>query len=123
MEHGGEYPATMPQAIKVIDAMRVRCRSWRNCLTPPAAIPASRRCPAGEAEAQELADARLGNRALGFIDLELQALFEELLEARQHSFACPLTAHIDVAVVGLTHEAVATLLQFLVQHIQHQVRQ
>jgi nitrate reductase beta subunit len=40
MEHGGEYPDTMPQAIKLIDAMRVRCRSWRNCLTSRAAIPA-----------------------------------------------------------------------------------
>ena len=34
-----------------------------------------------------------------------------------------LTAHIDVAVVGVAHEAMAALLQFLVQHVQHQVRQ
>ena len=80
-------------------------------------------CPAGEAEAQELANARFGDRALGFVDLELEALFEELLDAGQHPFTCFLTAHIDVAIIGITHKAVAALLQFLVQHIQHQIRQ
>src|SRR5262245_15549500 len=30
--------------------------------------------PAGEAEAQELADARFGDRTLGFVDLQLKAL-------------------------------------------------
>src|SRR2546423_13409406 len=36
---------------------------------------------AGEAEAQELANTRFGGRALGFVDLELEALGQELLEA------------------------------------------
>src|SRR5215813_8055976 len=34
-----------------------------------------------------------------------------------------LTAHINVAVVGIAHEAMTAFLQFLVQHIRHQVRQ
>src|SRR5215207_31315 len=79
--------------------------------------------PACEAEAQELADARLGDRALRLVDLELETLGKERLDARHHPFASPLTAYIDVAVVGVAHEAVAALLQFLVQHVQHQVRQ
>src|SRR5882762_7618019 len=40
--------------------------------------------PAGEAEAQELADARFGNRTLRFVDLQLEALFQEPLDARHH---------------------------------------
>ncbi|MGY4287216.1 hypothetical protein ACVWXO_006436 [Bradyrhizobium sp. LM2.7] len=83
----------------------------------------SRLLPAGEAEAQELADARLGDRALGLVDLELEALFEEPFDPGHHPLARLLTAHIDVAVIGVAHEAVAALLQLLVQHIQHQVRQ
>src|SRR5665213_427145 len=83
----------------------------------------SRFASAGEAEAQELADARLGDRALGLVDLQPEALFEEPFDAGHHPFARTLTAHIDVAVVGVAYEAVTALLQFLVQHIQHQVRQ
>src|SRR5437879_1128498 len=33
--------------------------------------------PAGEAEAQELADARFGNRALGLVDLQLETFGQE----------------------------------------------
>src|SRR5215470_1282061 len=83
----------------------------------------SRLLPACEAKAQKLADARFGDRALRLVDLQLEALFEEPFNAGHHPFARPLAAHIDVAVVGVTHEAVTALLQFLVQHIQHQIRQ
>src|SRR5207244_7029257 len=58
------------------------------------------------AEAQELADARLGNRALGLVDLEPEALRKEPFDAGHHPFSRALTAHIDVAVVGVAHEAV-----------------
>src|SRR5215472_500598 len=57
----------------------------------------SRLVPACEAEAQELADARFGDRALRFVDLQLEALFEEPFNAGHHPFARPLAAHIDVA--------------------------
>src|ERR1700740_1709216 len=43
--------------------------------------------PTGEAEAQELADARFGDRTLRFVDLELEAPFQELLDAGHHPFA------------------------------------
>src|ERR1700686_1981014 len=76
-----------------------------------------------KAEAQELADTRLGDRALRLVDPELEPLGQELLDARHHPLARPLAAHMDGAVVGVTHEVVAALLQFLVQHVQHQVRQ
>src|SRR3974390_1162474 len=83
----------------------------------------SRLFPAGEAEAQELADAWFGNRALSLVDLQLETLGEESFDACHHPLARSLTAHIDVAVVGVTREAMAAFLQFLVQHLQHQVRQ
>ncbi len=59
---------------------------------------ASRRRLPCKAEAQELADARFGNRTLGFVDLELEALFEEPFDPGHHALARPLAAHIDVAV-------------------------
>ena len=83
----------------------------------------SRLLSAREAEAQELADARLGDRALRFVDPQLEALGQELFDAVHHSLAGPPTAHIDVAVIGVAYEAMAALLQLLVQPIQHQVRQ
>src|ERR1700722_8327929 len=76
-----------------------------------------------KAEAQELADVRFGDRALRLVDLELETFGEELLDAGHHPLACPLTANIDVAIVGITNKVVAALLQLLVQHVQHQVRQ
>src|SRR5580704_12033833 len=85
--------------------------------------PAPELPPTRKAEAQELADARLGDRALGLVDLEPETLGEELLDADHHPLACPLTAHIDVAVVGIAHKAVAALFQLLIQHVQHKVRQ
>src|SRR3981189_1860133 len=45
-----------------------------------------------EAEAQELADARFGNRALGLVDLELGALRKEPFAARPHAPARPCRA-------------------------------
>ena len=76
-----------------------------------------------EAEAQELALARLADRALCCVDLQLEALRKEPLDACHHSFARQLTADVDIAVVGIAREPVAALLQFLVQHIQHHIRQ
>src|ERR1700730_8281711 len=83
----------------------------------------SRQRLACKAEAQELADVRLCNRALCLDDLQPEALRKEPFDSGHHPLARTLTAHVDVAVVGVAHEAVTTLLQFLVQHIQHQVRQ
>src|SRR5215211_1410301 len=83
----------------------------------------SRLSSARVAEAQELADTWLGNRALGFVDLQLEAFGQERLDACHHPLTRLPAAYIDVAIVGVAYEAVAALLQFLVQHIQHQVRQ
>src|SRR5215813_9410528 len=75
--------------------------------------PSPRLSPNREAEAQELANARLGNRALGLVDLELKPFGQEPFDAFHHPLACLPTAHIDVAVVGVANEAVAAFLQLL----------
>src|SRR3954447_16117187 len=114
---GDLFEASSARASRQLPDSRFEAGNRLRCDTPPRLLPAC------EAEAQELADARLGNRALGLVDLQLEALFEELLDAGHHPLAGLSTAHIDVAVIGVAHEAVAALLQLLVQHIQHQVRQ
>ena len=65
----------------------------------------------------------LATALLALLTLSLRRLARKPFDARHHPLARPLTAHIDVAVVGVAHEAMAALLQFLVQHVQHQVRQ
>jgi hypothetical protein len=90
-------------------------RLW--CKAPP------RVWPTREAEAQEFPSLRFGDRALRLVDFELEARGEETLNACHHSFACSLTAYIDVAIVGVTHETMTALLQFLVQDVKHQIRQ
>src|SRR5262245_3295262 len=54
--------------------------------------PSPRFSPTCEAEAQELADARLGNRALGLVDLEPEPFGQEPFDAFHHPFACLPTA-------------------------------
>jgi len=62
-------------------------------------------------------------RALGRVEPELEAPGEEACDARHHPFAGTATAHVDVAVIGIAHEAVAAAFQLPVQFIKHQVRQ
>src|SRR6266481_8693508 len=88
-----------------------------------------------EAEAQELPVRRLIHCALDCIHPELEPAGEEGRDARHHPFARPAAAHINIAVVGprvralrgprtgSAHEAVTASLQFLIQHVKHQIRQ
>jgi hypothetical protein len=52
-------------------------------------------------KAQEFSHARRCDRALRLVDLELEALGQELFDAGHHPLAGPLAAHIDVAVISL----------------------
>jgi len=84
--------------------------------------PFRRRAPC-EAEPEELALRGRRNRALGPVELQLQPPFEEPFDARHPSFARAPAANVDVAVVGVAREAMTAPLQFLVQNVEHQVRQ
>ena len=76
-----------------------------------------------EAEAQECTLPRTRDRALRRVDLELELGFQEPGHAVHHAPPCSVAANIDVAVIGITHEAMAPVLEFPVQLIKHKVRQ
>src|SRR3981189_489215 len=63
--------------------------------------------PFVKAKTQEFALARSGDRALRLVDLQLEALGQEPFDARHHSLAAPLTANLDVAIIGIDHEVLA----------------
>jgi hypothetical protein len=50
-----------------------------------------------------------GSRAFRLVDCELEVLGQEQLDVRRHPLACSLTAHINVAVIGMSHEVVTAL--------------
>ena len=76
-----------------------------------------------EAEAQKAAPRRTSHRALGRVHPQSQTPGKEACHACHHPLARPPRPHVDVAVVGVAHEAMAATLQLLVHNVQHQVRQ
>src|SRR5258708_18228926 len=80
-----------------------------------------------QSKAQELAFPRPPHPALGRIDLQAQVLLDPVLNRRARSFRRRLTAHIDVAVIGVAAVGVPSPVQFLVERVQvnvgHQRRQ
>ena len=71
------------------------------------------RRPAREAEAQEGPLCRTVHCALGRIHPQLQPPSKESSHARHDPLTRSLRPHVDVAVVGMTHEAVTALVQLL----------
>jgi len=72
--------------------------------------------------AQELATERAGHRALGLVDREAQPAVEPPQQGH-HPLACLPAADIDVRIVGIAHEAMASAFQLLVHVIEQDVRQ
>ena len=75
----------------------------------------------GEAEAQEFALPRLRYRTLGRVDLESQLGFDEAADVGHHALSGPKAAHVNVAVIGIADEAMATPFELPVQFVQHHV--
>ena len=73
--------------------------------------------------AQEFALVHVIDRAFPLVYAQFQALRQEGRDRFHHPFASLQTVHIDVAVVRVTAERVAPLLQFFVQVVQKQVGQ
>src|SRR6267143_4032971 len=109
----------------------VRRVSARTRLTSRASArrdPTSRFGFAGEAEAEKLARRGARYRALRAVDLQLEAPGQKAFDARHDPLPRPPALHIDIAVpafarTGVTDKAMTAPLQFLVQYVQHQVRQ
>ena len=60
---------------------------------------------------------------LRLVDFQAQLLAEKAPNACQHPLASPPVSHRDVAVVRIAHEPMPPRFQFLIQIIQHDVRQ
>ena len=82
-----------------------------------------RRPPAREAEAQKGPRRWTVHCALRRVHPQFQPPGKEAFHACHDPLARAPGPHVDVAVVGVADEAVAALLQFLIQDVQHQVRQ
>jgi hypothetical protein len=72
-------------------------------------------------KSQKLTPPRSGNFALGLIDLKLELTGNELANAFHYALACPLAANINVTVVGVTDEPMASTLQFSVKLIKNYI--
>ena len=79
--------------------------------------------PVGKAEPQGGPRRRVVNRALVRVHRQLEPPGEEVGHACHDPPARAPGPHLDVAVVSVADEAVAALLQLLVQDIEHQIRQ
>ena len=73
-------------------------------------------------EAKERSLPRPGDGTLLRVDLELEASLDEAGQACHDPLAGLFAADIDVAVIRIAHEAVATTLKLAIQFIQHEVR-
>jgi len=56
------------------------------------------------------------------VDFQLQLLLQVLLHTLQHPFPRSVCLHVDVTLIRLAYKLVPSLLQFLIQIIQHEVR-
>jgi len=74
-----------------------------------------------KAEPEELSPPRSVYGALAPIHLELEFLRDEACDTLHHPLPRPFAADVDVTIVRITHEPVATLLQLTVQVVKHQV--
>ena len=74
------------------------------------------------AVAQELPLPRSCHCALGRIDLQLQPLLQKRRDRLPDSLSCPIAFDIDVAVIGISAEAMPSSFQFAVQIVQQNIR-
>src|SRR5208337_1959384 len=74
-------------------------------------------------EAKEGAFPRTTNGTLCRIHLKLQPRLDETGDARHHPSTSLFAADIDITVVRVTYEPVATPLKLTIQLVQHQIRE
>jgi hypothetical protein len=76
-----------------------------------------------DGEAKERPLPRPGDGTLLRVDLELEASLDEAGQVGHDPVASLFAADVDVAVVRVAHEAVATALKFAIQFVQHEIRE
>ncbi len=72
-------------------------------------------------EAKERSLPRPGDGTLLRVDLQLETPLDEAGQILHDPVACLLAADIDVAVIRVSHETVATVLKFAIQFVQHEI--
>ena len=76
-----------------------------------------------EGKAQELAVIGSDHPALGSVDRQFQAMFEEVADAGQHPVARTTAVHHNGEVVRVAGKPMAPPFQFFIQRIEHDVGQ
>src|SRR5205823_7461365 len=74
-----------------------------------------------EAEPEKLPLLRSCHRTLRLIHLELELLRDELRNALHHPLPRSLAANVDITVVRISNEAMASALQLPVEFIEHEI--
>jgi hypothetical protein len=72
---------------------------------------------------QEFPFMGLAYAALSRIDLQLQALLNEALQARHHTLPGSVAPYVDVAIIRVPHETMTSLAESLIELIEHDVAQ
>src|SRR6267378_694136 len=77
----------------------------------------------GETEPEELSLLRPGHRTFVLVDPEPQLCADESPYALHHSLSCSFASHVDIAIIRVAGELVASLFQLLIELVKHDVRQ
>ncbi len=75
----------------------------------------------GHAVTQKGSLPRTANSTLAVVDLELQVLFEIAAQGGHDALCRPATVQVDVAVVSVTTEGMASSFQFVVQIVKQDI--
>ena len=75
----------------------------------------------GEAEPWEAPLPGSVDAALTPVHLSFEALRDEATHARHHARPRSGTPHIDIAIIGVATEPVASRFKFLIQFVQHHI--
>src|ERR1700749_4428782 len=76
-----------------------------------------------DCKAKERSLPRPGDGTLLRVDLELEAPLDEAGQTRHDPVAGFFAGDVDVTVVRVAHEPVATTFKFAIQFIQHEIRE
>jgi hypothetical protein len=79
--------------------------------------------PRVETEAQKFQPPRAVYRALAFVDAQAQHLAQKPPDPVPHGLACTPASHVDLSIVGITHEATSASFQLCVQVVEQDVGQ
>src|SRR5712691_988719 len=111
----------MPEASALIPSCECFHPRFEPCQCLWSDFPSFGALPPGKAEPEETSLPGSVDSTLTPVHLQLQALRDEATDACQHTRPGSGTPHVDIAIIGVPTEPMASVLEFLVQLIQHHV--